>query len=344
MPVSTLPLSSEPEGRRRGYVGLILFAAAAAMIWWALGGAEHRAGWLRVEAPSRARVGQPFPVRVHLAALAEPGILRADLHWGETRDTPMRYLASGGPKAVGKEGGTVDFDIPVPPRGGMRFVMGAIYFGPTGSWNDHKLAANTELIPVVSDPAAPKQTRLELLRLQPSADASPGHPPPGYAPRFLTGLLLLAAMMAAWAAGPSAKAADGRPGPQARWWPTLIVLLALACLWEVFGLESWLGNRARAIARAGDFYYPRAVLQKIVISVAVAATVLLLPFIWRVRSSHRLVLVSFALYLAISAWNLVSLHSIDKLADLTWHGVSLVQALKLACAAMTLQGVRRLRR
>jgi hypothetical protein len=86
------------------------------------------------------------------------------------------------------------------------------------------------------------------------------------------------------------------------------------------------------------------VFQKVVISVAVAATVLLLPFIRRARSSHRLVLVSFALYLAISAVNLVSLHTIDKVADLPWHGVNLVQALKFACAAMTLLGVGRLRR
>jgi hypothetical protein len=124
----------------------------------------------------------------------------------------------------------------------------------------------------------------------------------------------------------------------------LVVLLALACLWELFGLESWLGNQVRSMARARDFYYPRAVLQKVVISVAVAATVLLLPFVRRVRSSRRLVLVSFALYLAISAANLVSLHAIDKVADLSWHGVSLVQALKLGCAAMTLLGVRRMRR
>jgi len=38
------------------------------------------------------------------------------------------------------------------------------------------------------------------------------------------------------------------------------------------------------------------------------------------------------------------LHAIDKLADLSRHGVSLVQALKLGCAAMTLLGVRRMRR
>ena len=342
--MSSEPLPSQPAGRLRGYAGLILFVVAAGIIWWGLDRAERRADWLRLEAPRHALAGQPFPVRVYLAPLAEPGFLCADLHWGATRDTPMRYLASGGRKPVGKEGGTVAFDIPVPPREGMRFVMGVIYFGPTGSWSDHKLTANTELIPVVSDPAAPKQMRLEPLRLQPSGEHSPTHPRPASAPRFLTGLLFLAALMAAWAAGPSVKAPDGRPGPETRWWRVLVVLLALACLWELFGLESWLGNRARAMARAQDFYYPRAVLQKVVFSLAVAATVLLLPFFRRVRSSHRLVLVSLGVYLAISSVNLVSLHAIDKLADLSWHGVSLVQSLKLACAAMTLQGVRRLRR
>jgi len=314
------------------------------MIWWGLDRAEHRADWLRVEAPRRALAGRPFPVRVHLAPLAEPGFLCTDLHWGTTRDTPMQYLASGGPKAVGKEGGTLDFEILVPPREGMRFVMGVVFFSRTGSWNDHKLAANTDLIPVVSDTAAAKQTRLEPLRLQPPGDLSPSHPRPASAPRFLTGLLFLVAMMAAWGAGQSTKVPDGRPGPETRWWQVLVVLLALACLWELFGLESWLGERARTMAHAGDLYYPRAVFQKAVISAAVAAMVLILLFIRSARSSHRLVLVSVALYLAIAAVNVVSLHAIDKVADLSWHGVSLVQALKLGCAAMTLQGVRKMRR
>ena len=341
--MSAKPIPPETAGRLRRYAGIILFAAAAALIWWGLDHAEHRADWLRVEAPRRALVGQPYPLRVHLAPLAEPGFLCADLHWGEMRDIPVRYLASGGFKSVGKEGGTLDFEIVLPPKEGMRFVMGVIYFGPTGSWSDHKLVANTELIPVVSDPIVPKETRLEPLRLRPPGDVSTSHPPPAYAPRFLTGLLFLAALVSAWAAGPSAEEPDRRPGPAARWWQTLIVLLALACLWELLGLESWLGERARALARARDFYYSRAVVQKVVISVAVAATVLLLPFIGRARSSYRLVLVSFGMYLAISSVNLVSLHVIDKVADLSWHGVSLVQALKLACGAMTLLGVRRMR-
>ena len=342
--MSTEPLLSQRAGRLRGNAGLILFVVAAAMIWWGLNRAEGRADWLRVEAPRRALAGQPFPVRVHLAPWTEPGFLCADLHWGQTRDTPMRYLASGGPKAMGKEGGTLDFEIPVPRREGMRFVMVVIFSSRTGSWDDHKLAANTELIPVVSGAAAPEQTRLERLRLQRPDDASRSHPPLAYAPRLLTSLLLLASMIAAWAAGLPTKAANGRPGAETRWWQVLVLLLALACLWELFGLESWLGNRARAMARAADLYYLRVVLQKVMVSVAVAAAVLLLPFIRRTRRSRRLALVSFALYLAIAVVNLVSLHAIDKVADLSWHGVSLVQALKLGCAAMTLIGVCRMQR
>jgi len=226
----------------------------------------------------------------------------------------------------------------------MRFVMGVIYFGRTGSWGDHKQAAITELVPVVSEPAKPEETRLEPLGLQPSVEPSPSHPLPAYGPRLLTGLLFLVAMMAAWYPGPPITAPDGRSSPENRWWQVLVVLLGLACLWELLGLESWLGDRARAMAHARNLYYLRTVLQKAVISMAVAAAVLLLPFIRRVRSSHRLVLVFFGLYLAIAAVNLVSLHAIDKVADLSWHRVSLVQALELGCAVMTLEGLRRMRR
>jgi NO-binding membrane sensor protein with MHYT domain len=128
-------------------------------------------------------------------------------------------------------------------------------------------------------------------------------------------------------------------GPDRHWWRVLAVLLALACLWEFLGLESWLGAHARAMARAGDFYYPRAVFQKVVISITVAALAAFLIFVQRARSSRRLLLAGFGLYLGISVVNLVSLHAIDQIADLSWRGLSLVQALKLGCAAMTLGGV-----
>ena len=330
-------MQREPAAKLRGRVGLILLVAAAAAVWWGLDRSEPRADWLRVEAPRRAVAGQLLPMRVHLAPRAEAGYLCADLHWGPSRDTSMGCLATGGSKAVGKEGGTFDFAIMVPPAQGLRFVTGIIYLSRTGSWRDHTLVAATEVIPVSSNTVGKVESPLEQLRLQPPGDDPTVHPRPAALPRLLTALLFLAATVAAWGAGQSPAGSGGRPGPENRWWQVLAVLLALACLWEFLGLESWLGAQARAMARAGDLYYPRAVFQKVVISVAVAATAVFLLFVRRARSSRRLLLVCFGLYLGISVVNLVSLHAIDQIADLSWHGLTLVQALKLGCAAMTLR-------
>jgi hypothetical protein len=326
--------------RLRYRMGLILVAAAAATVWWGLGRWEHHADWLRVEAPRRAVAGHPLPLRVHLAPLAEPTRVCADLHWATTRDTSMGYLAGAGAQAVGKEGGTFDFEIMVPPRAGLRFVTGVFYLSRTGSWSDHTLVAGTEVIPVSSNTAEQVERRLEPLRLQPPGGGETDHPHAAALPRWLTALLFLAAALAAWGPGPSAEGSSGGPGDERRWWQVLAVLLALACVWELLGLETWLGAQARAIARAEDFYYPRVVFQKVVISVSVAATVLFFLFIRRTRSSQRLLLCALALYLAISLVNLVSLHAIDRIADLSWHGLTLIQALKLGCAGMAALGVR----
>src|ERR1039458_2717941 len=102
MPVSTMLYPPQSARGLRGRAGLLLFVAAAAMIWWGLNRAENRADWLRVEAPSRAIAGQAFPVRVEVAPLAKAGLLCADLHWGATRDTAMQYLSTGGSQPVGK--------------------------------------------------------------------------------------------------------------------------------------------------------------------------------------------------------------------------------------------------
>jgi hypothetical protein len=125
-------MNHQHTGIMRGPVGILLFVAAATAVWWGLNHLERRADWLRVEGPRRAVAGQPLRLRVHLAPLAEPTLLCADLHWRATRDTSMGCLATGGTKAVGKEGGSFDFEIMVPPREGLRFVTGIIYLSRTG--------------------------------------------------------------------------------------------------------------------------------------------------------------------------------------------------------------------
>ena len=332
-------MQRESAAKLRWRVGLMLVVAAAAAVWWGLDRAEPRADWLRVEAPRRAIAGRPLSLRVHLAPRAQAGYLCVDLHWGTSRDTSMGCLASGGSKALGKEGGTFDFAIMVAPALGLRFVTGIIYLSPTGSWPDHTLMAATEVIQVSSNTVGKVDLPLEPLRVQPPGDDPGAHPHPATIPRWLAALLFLAATVAAWRAGRSPAGPSGRPDAENRWWQVLAALLALACLWESLGLESWLGAQARAMARAEDLYYPRVVLQEVVISVAVAAMAVFLLFVRRARRSRRLLLACFGLYLGISLVNLVSLHVIDKIADLSWHGLTLVQALKLGCTAMTLPGI-----
>jgi hypothetical protein len=151
--------------------------------------------------------------------------------------------------------------------------------------------------------------------------------------------LFLAAAVAAWGGALSAKGSNRGPGDKNRCWRVLAVAMALACFWELFGLESWLGAQARVMTRAWDLYYPRAVFQKAVVSVAILASILFCLFIRRVAISQRFLMISLALYLVISVVNLVSWHPIDNLAGLSWHRLTLVQALKLGCAAMALLGV-----
>jgi hypothetical protein len=126
-------MQSEPKAKLPGRVALILLFVGAAAVWWGLNHWERRAAWLKVEAPRRAVAGQTLPLCVRLAPLAEPARLCADLHWETTRDTSMGYLCTGGSKPVGKEGGTFDFEISIPPARGVRFVTGILFLSRSGN-------------------------------------------------------------------------------------------------------------------------------------------------------------------------------------------------------------------
>ena len=329
---------------RRAVQGLLLLLAAAVAIWWGLNRAERRPDWLRVEAPRAAVVGRPFRVRLYLGPLPEAGFVSVDLHYSTAHDTPMQYLCASDTKPVGQEGGIFEFDIPVPPREGMRFLMGVVCITRTGNWRDHTRAANTDFIPIASATETAAPWRLEPLGLQPEGTSPANTAARSPVPRILTGLLFLAAVIAATTRGAPAKASNSGPGAAVRWWQGLVVLLALACLWELLGLENWLGNRARALVSARDLYYERGMVQKVVISATVAAAFLVLPLILRVPRAYRLVLAALALYLLVALVNLISLHSVDRVASLTWHGVSVARAIKLACVATILLALYRMRR
>jgi hypothetical protein len=214
----------------------------------------------------------------------------------------------------------------------LRFVSGIFFLSPTGDWRDHTLVADTLLIPVSSKPRDKVVRRLKPLGTQSYGDNTEDSHTTA-APRWLTGLVFLISAVWVWR--------SGRLDQGNRRWQLLAVALALACLWELFGLEPWFTTQARTIARAWDLYYPRAIFQRAVVSLAMVGWILLYLFFLRVSGSRRLLAVAFALYVAIALVNLVSWHPIDVIVDMSWHGFTVVQALKLGCAAMILLEVRR---
>jgi hypothetical protein len=321
-----------------GSGGLFLLVAATAVIWWALGRLDPGVSWLTVEAPRHAVAGELLPMLIQIAGLEDSSQLCADLHWANLHDTSNGYLASGGAKPVGGQGGSFDFEIRVRATNNLRFVHGIIFLSPTGEWNKHTFAATTDLIPVTN---GPDNGEPELVRwpVRPLEDHARDNVRPTAIPRLMTALLLLASSVIAWMICVSVASEPGKSNRGLRRWQVLATVLTLACMWESFGLETWVWGHVRALARAGDVYYSRAVFQKATISVTVAASFVFLSLLWRKKRSSQATLVFFGLYLAISAVNVLSLHSIDKLAGLSWLGVTLVEALKLVCAAATLRGV-----
>ena len=317
--------------------GLLVFILAAVAVWWGLGRLEGRPDWLRVEAPRRAVVGRPLRLRVHLEPLAEPACLCADLHGAARGDGPFSYLASGGFKPAGKGGGSFDFEIMVPPKDGLRYVMGVIFLSRTGQWQDHTLVTGTEVISVSSNTMGEVETRLEPLGLQDLGYSSKGQPSTAPVLRWLAGVVFLVGTVVAWdarrrASGPKDK----------RWWQVLAVLLALAGLWELLGVGGWLDERARGLAQAEDVYHSRYAFQKVAISVIVCGTALFMALVRRARGARRVLLAVFGLYAGLAAVNIVSLHAIDRIAGLSWHGFALMRTLKLACAVAVLWLTQRL--
>jgi hypothetical protein len=123
-----------------------------------------------------------------------------------------------------------------------------------------------------------------------------------------------------------------------RWRFLFAVGFAVAGFWELAGFENTLGNWARSHAQAEDIYHPRVMFQTAIISVTVAAAITWLGFGGQ-RRVFPLWRLSFGFYLAIATVNLFSLHAIDQYATASWHGLTLVDALKYSCAVIALSSL-----
>ncbi len=324
---------------RRCAVALICFVSLATVLWFWLGRWSEVA-WLTVEGPTHVVVGEPVQLRIHVTRVAPEALLCADLHWASDRNTPGGFLAAGDSKVAVHSGGTFDFRIPIPARDHLRFVNGIIYLSPDGQWSNHTFVATTDLIPITLPRAdqAPALVRWPLRQLaEDFARIAPSKSP---LLRWAIGLTWLLA-----AAGLVRQIRPARNFPtqsskRPRWGLALVVGFALAGVWEWAGLENLLGNQARSLARAEDLYYPRAIFQKLVIAVTVAAAVVGLGMAWQ-KCRARPWLLGFGLYLTLTLVNLLSLHAVDLFAGRSWHGVAFVDALKLLCAVTAMVSLLR---
>lgn len=321
---------------RRRIVALGLFAAITASVWLGLDRLDNKVDWLTLEGPPHVELGTTTSFRVQTARFLTNGFLCVDLHWASDRNTPQGFLSAGAAQAIHQTNRNFDFQILLPARDQLRFVTTILYHTPDGSWSNHTFAATTALIPVLptGERQASELVRLPLYQLE--EGRQPAAPTKFSLLRWLTGVIWLcgAAMLVRQIRRNPIQ--PTHPSSSKRGWMVLAVGLALAGAWELAGLENTLGNWARSVARAEDIYYPRAGFQKIVISVVIA--LVLVGVFWR-RQSLSLLPLGFGLYLALALINLLSLHAVDRLATIAWHGLVLVDGLKFLCAAVTIYGL-----
>jgi hypothetical protein len=315
--------------------GVLLLITLAFVVWQGLNIFEPKADWLKVESHRSVRAGEMLPIRVQLLPQTNPGKLLVDLHWSKTRDLSEGFLSKGGVKSVGLQGGSFDFFIPVIPKDGIRFVRAVVFLSPNGSWQDHKLAASTELIPVNSFAPQNKIFLMETLKVKPSTVfIKKTHPHPRVFPRILTAFLFFCAAI---------RLLQGQYSTRGKFkhGTTLTIALLMACLWELFDLETVLADKVRALAKAQDLYHSREVLQKAIVSMVTAATSGFFIWILMFRQSCKFLLICLACYMGLDLVNLVSLHMIDSIAMLSWQGFTFIQLLKMICAILILIGVHR---
>lgn len=316
---------------RRRAAALVCFVSLAAGLWLWLDHLGDQVDWIIVEGPAHVVVGEPVRLQVHATRLAADTLLRVDLHWATERNNSLGFLAAGEPRTETKFADTIDFNIAVPARENLRFVHGVIYLSPDGNWSNHTFAATTDLIPValLRSDQSPELIRWPLRQLAEGSGRM--NQPQSPLLRWATGVTWLVAAVWLGRQWQSARRSVKKPIELPRRQLLLAMSFALAGIWELAGLEIILGDQARSFARAEDLYYPRAIFQKGVISMMIAATLVWFGLRWRQRAA-RPWLLGFGLYLAVTLVDLLSYHAVDEFTGRSWHGVTLMAAIKLLCA------------
>jgi len=294
-----------------------------------------------VDGDAYAVPGRPLTLNIHVDPRLSPRLLVVDLHWLTRRRAPRVLLTGGRPQRIPGAIGSCHVAIPVPGRGDMGFVQAVIYVSQSGRWEDRIRSAATEPIPVTSAIACgdrPETVHWAVHDLLPDPGSQPS---PSTLGRAVTALLwLFVAARLAWAC--RNPLANGRTrSPYERRWLTITLCCALlAAAWQALALDSILGNEARRLAVDHGLYFEREWLQQLM---TVAAAVGLASVIaWIATRSlsggMRTVLISLASLLALSTLSLVSLHAVDRLANVPYWQTPLMDWLRIAVTLMGVAG------
>jgi hypothetical protein len=350
----------ERKFKPAGLAALLVIAFAAT--WVVLDHTEHRPGWLIVEAPATAVVGQPLEIRVTLKKSVEATQIDCSLHRAGADRKIRGYLASSGPARQAAGGGIFSFIFKVPEREDMAFASAIIFLSPTGKWQDGTRAVSTKLMPVKRDATAIENLGLKKTQVYHYATAveSAAVKAAGERPQrrssvwvhpVLSLLLLLTAFLCAANAGrrrPDALLEETR---DRKIWAAFAAVFALSAFLELSGIVGHLAVWGRRLAQEGNFYDFRKPYQKAAMA-AVAAGGLALFFLFirtmRRPGAHRFswwVGIGLAAYLSLSFISVLSFHAIDVVKGITWRGISPVDAVRGAGVLVALfAGVFALRR
>jgi hypothetical protein len=345
----TVPKTGWP-GRAAATAALL---AVFAGTWIALDRTEHRPGWLAVEAPAVAVVGQRLEIRVTLKRSVEAAWIDCTLHRANAERRGWGYLASSGPAREAVGGRTYSFVFTVPEREETAIAFALVYLSPTGRWQDGTRAVTTRYMPVSRARAAPadlvlRKTRTYRYPTAAEAAASaakqgerrPRGRPAVWIHPALAVILLAAAALCLAKAG--RKDPGGRPAGERTLWLVFAAALALGAVMELSGLAGHVAAWGRRLAEETNIYESRKPFQKALMAAVAAASLgIFLLFVREVRKPgpHRSVWwagLGLAAYLAVSFVSVLSFHAVDVARGMLWHGVSPVDAARGAAALVTL--------
>jgi hypothetical protein len=338
-------------------VPVLVFVAA-----WAFLSLFHSpyADWLKVEAPRYAVVGSPLDVRITIGKAPEPSLLAVSVYLlGKDLNGAGRLPAPSPPVSV-HSGGTYPFRIDVTEKKNMAFVQLVIWLSPTGDWQTRTNGANMEPIPVRNARPRAEDGEFREVRAYAISNAQnpdivfqPGGRPPkseAYPASSAPFRLGLAALLASsglvfilnLARRRPARDRGGWAGKERLFWMGTAILLFLLALSELFVLEGRLSEWGRKIIIGLDLYNFRQSYQKAGLALIAAGIGVLLVLFPRLHAGRRdrfrtaLAGLALAVYVGLSLAGALSFHYVDVARRISFAGLSLIDAVKAACAAAVL--------